>query len=112
MNGKNGCQREVAKMDTFVKEEILRELSTVHAQNPRAIDRISFLIRGDFPKYIETLKDELKAAHEENTRLQARVKQLERDALFHQIEIRRIANELYITSTKLKSGPPPLNRLQ
>ena len=105
-------------MDSFVKDEILRELSTVHVENPRALDRVTHLIRGDVQKYIETFKDELKEAHEKSVKLEARVKQLEKEALYNQILLRQFANELQTHANKMKSEAnqlqmkaPLLNRL-
>ena len=106
-------------MDSFVKEEILRELSTVHVENSRALDRVTYLIRGDVPKYIETFKDELKEAHDKSAKLEARVKQLEKEALYNQILLRQFANELDKQAQKMKSEAnnlqmkaPLLNRLR
>lgn len=112
-------ERSQRRMDSFAKEEILRELSTVHAQNPRAIDRITFLIRGDFPKYIGTLKDELKEAHDKSAKLEERIKQLEKESLYNQVLLRQFASELDKQAQKMKSEAnliqmkaPLLNRLR
>ncbi len=112
-------ERSKRRMDSFAKEEILRELSTVHSHSPKVIDRITYLIRGDFPKYIGTLKDELKDAHEKSVKLEARIKQLEKEALYNQILLRQFANDLDKQAQKMKSEAnqiqmkaPLLNRLR
>ncbi len=97
-------------MDEFVKKEVMEELCTVHASNPKVIDRITYLIRGEFPSYIQCLKEELKEAHEANAKLNARVQQLEKEALYHQVLLRKFANELETHANKMRS--PQVNRLK
>lgn len=99
-------------MDEFVKKEVMEELYTVHASNPKVIDRITFLIRGDFPEYIKCLKAEIKEAHERSAKLEERVKQLEKEALYHQVLLRKFANELETQANKMQQKAPLLNRLK
>lgn len=89
-------------MDEFVKKEIMEELCTVPSINSKVIDRITYLIHGDFPKYISCLKDELKEAHEEKKKLQKRIQELESESLYNQITLRRIAGELNTQAKKLQ----------
>ncbi len=93
-----------------MKKEVMEELCTVRATNPKVIDRITYLIRGDFPEYIKCLKDELKEAHETNAKLQERIKQIEKEALYNQIILQRVTMEL--NKCKLLSNAPSVNRLK
>ena len=89
-------------MDEFVKKEIMEELCSVHSMNPKILDRITYLINGDFPKYIVCLKEEIKEAHEEKKKLQKRIQELESESLYNQITMRRIAGELNTQAKKLE----------
>ena len=97
-------------MDEFVKKEVMDELCTVHASNPKVIDRITYLIRGDLPEYIKCLKIEIKESHERSAKLEERIKQLEKEALYNQVLMRRLANDLEMQANKMKA--PFLNRLK
>jgi hypothetical protein len=99
-------------MDEFVKKEVMEELCTVQASNPKVIDRITYLIRGDFPEYIKCLKTEIKEAHEISAKLEARIKQLEKEGLYNQVLLRRLANDLEMQANKMQQKAPFLNRLK
>ncbi len=96
-------------MDEFVKKESLELLSNVHATNPKTIEKISFLIRGDFPSYISCVKEDLKKERELNAKLQQRIQQLEKELIYKDIILNRIENELCFFK---KCKGPVVNRLK
>ncbi len=93
-------------LDTSMKNQILQELYCVEPVNHHMLDRIKHLINGNVPAYIQCFRDELKELRDENAKLKERVKQLEQEAVFHQIRMRQIAKQLETEATRLK--PPVL----
>jgi len=96
-------------MDAFVKKESLDLLSNMQASNQVVIDKITYLIRGDYPNYINCIKEELKVERESNAKLLERMKVLEKDVLYKNIVLSRVENEL---SHYKKSKSPIVNRLR